>query len=277
MLGSIIGDIAGSFREFKGPFKNPELGLLPDKKDIAKIAMENNYGITDDTVLTLATFNACFQLKKYPVCGYRKDDYFAYYYKEYANKYDTVIGGYGSRFKKWAMSKNDCPYNSCGNGSAMRVSPVAYVAESLAEVLELAFYSAIPTHNHPEGIRGAQSTAVMIYLALNEWSLNDIIDELKTMYLYYEPIEQYNHFDSICQETMRLVMHCLITTDNFHDAVFKAVTIPYADSDTLGAIVGSIAEALYGIPDDIKEYAESFIMPNELTYGYLEFKRVYRK
>jgi len=159
MLGAIIGDIAGSFREFRGYDKKSELGLLPTIEDINKIVMTHSYGITDDTILTLATFNACFQLKKYPIYGYRIDDYFSFYYNEYANKYDKPIGGYGNKFKIWASSDNKTPYNSCGNGSAMRVSPVAYVAKSLDEVLELAFYSAIPTHNHPEGIRGAQSTA----------------------------------------------------------------------------------------------------------------------
>ena len=95
--------------------------------------------------------------------------------------------------------------------------------------------------------------------------------ELEDAYLSYEPIEQYPHFDSVCPETMRIVMHVLLTTDNFHDAVYKAVTTPNGDSDTLGAIVGAIAEALYGIPQEYSDKAISMI-PSELLVVYNKFK-----
>jgi ADP-ribosylglycohydrolase len=275
MLGAIIGDVAGSFREFRKTNKNPELGLLPNHKDIPEheglLGTVINYGMTDDSLLSLATARACMQLKFSPIDGFRPEDYFNKYYKEFADRYKDPIGGFGAGFRAWASDKNAGPYNSCGNGSAMRVSPVAYFATSLDEALELAYYSAIPTHNHPEGIKGAQATALMIYLARTGWNLKSIIGNLKSNWLYYEPIEQYYHFDAVCPETMRLVMHCLMTTNNFHDAVFKAVTIPYADSDTVGAIVGSIAEALYGIPDDLKQKGESFIIYDELKYVYKAF------
>lgn len=279
MLGAIIGDIAGSFREFTGAEKFPELGLLPDQKDIPLPKMINNkipqYGITDDSVLTLATAYACIRIEHHPIDDHRPEDHFRRYYQEYANKYKDPIGGFGAGFRTWAETRNAPAYHSCGNGSAMRVSPVAYIATTQDELLTLAFQSAIPTHNHPEGIKGAQATAMMIFLARNGWALDSIIKSLEKQFLNYEPIEQYDHFDSICQETMRLVMHCLITTDNFHDAVFKAVTIPHADSDTLGAIVGSIAEALYGIPEELKVKGESFITDPHLFTVYNSFVEVY--
>lgn len=277
MLGAIIGDIAGSFREFSVN-KMPELGLLPDFKDIPEdeglYSTVPRYGLTDDSLLTMATFRACAQMKFDPVEGYRKYDYFNRFYKDFADRYKDPIGGFGAGFREWASDKNAGPYNSCGNGSAMRVSPVAYFAESMDDVLDLAFNSAIPTHNHPEGIKGAQATAVMIYMARGGWKMKSIVGNLKQQFLYYEPVEQYDHFDAICQETMGLVMYCLLTTDNFHDAVLKAVTIPNADSDTVGAIVGSIAEPLFGIPDEIKEKAETFIIHDELKEIYNAFKEL---
>lgn len=279
MLGAIIGDVAGSFREFTGAEKFPELGLLPNQKDLPLSESINNkvpqYGITDDSLLTLTTAYVCMRIKHDPIPGYRNEDYFNQYYKEYANKYKGPIGGFGAGFRAWAEDRNALAYHSCGNGSAMRVSPVAYIATTQDEVLTLAFQSAIPTHNHPEGIKGAQSTAMMIFLARNGWNLDTIIKSLKRQFLYYEPIDGYDHFDCICQETMRLVMYCLTTTDNFHDAVFKAVTIPHADSDTLGAIVGSIAEALYGIPVDLKFKGKSFITDDHLFSIYTSFVEAY--
>lgn len=279
MLGAIIGDIAGSFREFTGAEKFPELGLLPDQKDIPSAEPIHNkipkYGITDDSLLTVATAYACMRIEYDPIPDYRNEDHFKHYYQEYANKYKDPIGGFGAGFRAWAEDRNAPAYHSCGNGSAMRVSPVAYIATTQDEVLTLAFQSAIPTHNHPEGIKGAQATAMMIFLARSGWNLSSIIKSLKHQFLDYEPIEGYDHFDCICQETMRLVMHCLLTTDNFHDAVFKAVTIPHADSDTLGAIVGSIAEALYGIPEELKLKAESFITDEHLLSVYRSFTDAY--
>jgi ADP-ribosyl-[dinitrogen reductase] hydrolase len=279
MLGAIIGDVAGSFREFTGAEKFPELGLLPDQKDLPEAKEINNkvprYGLTDDSLLTLATAYGCMRIKHNPVDGYRNEDHFKRYYQEYANKYKDPIGGFGAGFRAWAEDRNAPAYHSCGNGSAMRVSPVAYVAKTQDELLTLAFESAIPTHNHPEGIKGAQATAMMIFLARNGWKLPQIIYSLEKQFLSYEPIEGYDHFDCICQETMRLTMHCLRTTDNFHDAVFKAVTIPHADSDTLGAIVGSIAEALYGIPEELIKKGESFITDEHLMSVYVAFKETY--
>lgn len=281
MLGAIIGDIAGSFREFTGPNKFPELGLMPNQKDIPTAELGSfcdiKYGVTDDSILTLASAHALAKMQFDPIDGQKPIDYFTYFYRDYADKYRDPIGGFGDGFRKWAMDRNMGPYNSCGNGSAMRVSPVAYVGLSEDIVLDLAFQSAACTHNHPEGIKGAQSTALSIFLANagNDW--NEIKYVLRKSYLSYEPIKQIGSFDAICPDTMRLVTYALNESDNFHDAVLKAVTIPYGDSDTLGAIVGAIAEALYGIPDDIKVKAESMLKIHDgLWNTYTAFNDAFR-
>ena len=269
MLGAIIGDVAGSFREFCLS-KYPELPLLPDMNDIPMRKDESKqlkYGVTDDSILTIATADACLALVD-DRQGFRS---FADFYYAYGMKYRSPIGGFGGGFVRWLNGGDKQPYNSCGNGSAMRISPVAYVGKSIEDVLELAYFSASCTHNHPEGIKGAQATAMMIYYANKGMKLPEIITELEDAWLSYEPIEQFPHFDSVCPETMRIVMHVLLTTDNFHDAVYKAVTTPNGDSDTLGAIVGAIAEALYGIP---QEYADKVLpmIPIEMKQVYDNFK-----
>lgn len=264
MLGAIVGDIAGSFREFTGAEKFPELGLLPAQNDIPKGDIKSfrdiQYGVTDDTILTCGTAHALMELEFAENRDVLKPvQVFAKHYRTYAEKYREPIGGFGSGFLSWSLDRNMGPYNSCGNGSAMRVSPVAYVGWSDEIVLDLAFQSAACTHNHPEGIKGAQVTALAIFLANhgNDW--NEIKYALKQRYLSYEPISQLGHFDSVCPETMRLAFYALDESNNFTDAVLKAVTIPHGDSDTLGAIVGAIAEGLYGIPDEIKTTAESML------------------
>lgn len=272
MLGAIIGDIAGSFREFSKN-KYPEVGLLPTYKELNAIIPNVRYGITDDSVLSFATAFTCLRMREKD--GDVTSKSFAEMYYSFGRTYAEPIGGYGGGFVTWLSGTDKKPYNSCGNGSAMRVSPVAYVGRSLPEVRDLAFNSACATHNHPEGIKGAQATAIMIYLARKGKNMKQIADELYDMKLHYEPIPQFDHFDAICQDTMRLVMHVLLTTTNFHDAVLKAVTIPNADSDTLGAIVGAVAEALYGIPDDIKDRALTFIYDKDLKMVYDDFAQTY--
>jgi len=258
MLGAIIGDISGSFRENDKAEKYPELGLIPTLSQLPAIkpGSQHRLGISDDTILSCATASALIAI------DYRQAipsmAHFADFFYEFGNKY-LSIGGYGGGFKKWLNNDTKAPYNSCGNGSAMRVSPIGWFASTEEECIQLAFLNASATHNHPEGIKGAQSTALSIFYARNNLSWNNIKLELQDQYLSYEPIASLGRFDIICQDTMRLAWFCLDNTDNFYDALFTAVTIPHADSDTLGAIVGSIAEALYGIPDDIQKIGLSYL------------------
>lgn len=259
MIGSFIGDIAGSYREFSKN-KFAEDGLLPSSDIVQNRSMY--YDVTDDSIMTLATMHALNVIKQNKIDYCDSQYVFRDAYKEYGYRFSDYKYGYGSGFRAWLNGDtNYLPYNSCGNGSAMRVSPIGHIATSEDEVLQLAFASAACTHNHPEGIKGAQATALMIFLAKHNPGLifKDIWKYLKTQFLGYTPIMAYAHFDKVCPETMSLATNILLTTKNFHDAVFSAVTTPNADSDTLGAIVGSIAEALYGIPDDIKASVKPFL------------------
>lgn len=278
MLGAIIGDIAGSFREFTGTEKYINLPLLPELKDIPTNyhGKKFRYGMTDDSLLSIASAHAVLypELMKKP-CKYD----FKHIYHKMGIKYNEPIGGFGRGFREWLkedVTKVEA-YNSCGNGSAMRVSPVGWAYDTIEDTLEVAMQSALPTHNHPEGIKGAQATAAMIFLGRQGHCIKSILGTLNAMYLGYEPVEELGYFDAVCPDTMRLVVHVLSTTKGFEEAVFKAVTIPHGDADTLGAIVGSIAEAVYGIPSDIEHDALKMIDIPELKDIVEMFREKYCK
>lgn len=278
MLGTIIGDIAGSFREFTGKEKYTNLPLMPD---ISQVPNRKNgdtprYGMTDDSLLSIATASSIL----YPnMTSEPWEDDFKDSYHEMGNKYDEPIGGFGAGFKAWLAHDPVIveAYNSCGNGSAMRVGPVGWAYDDMETTLRVAMQSALPTHNHPEGIKGAQATAAMIFLARQGHDIKTILDTLNEMYLGYEPVDYLGYFDAVCPDTMRLATHVLGTTTGFEEAVFKAVTIPYADADTLGAIVGSVAEALYGIPEDLQKRALEMIELPELREIVDTFREKYCK
>lgn len=276
MLGAIIGDIAGSFREFTGKEKYKNLPLMPDitQVPIRKGSDEPRYGVTDDSLLSIATAYAIL----YPnETNEPWEDDFKSSYHEMGNKYSEPIGGYGAGFNAWLacdLVVADA-YNSCGNGSAMRIGPVGWAYDDMETTLRVAMQSALPTHNHPEGIKGAQATAAMIFLARKGHGIELILSALDEMYLGYEPVENLGYFDAVCPDTMRLATYVLGTTKTFEEAVFKAVTIPYADADTLGAIVGSVAEALYGIPEELEKRAIDMIKQPELLNIVNTFREKY--
>lgn len=275
MLGAIIGDIAGSFREFTGKEKYVNLPLMPDISQVPnrKGGDAPRYGITDDSLLSIATANSILETSK---LGYNPtDDIFESEYHVKGNEYNDPIGGFGAGFRDWLNQSTPRPYNSCGNGSAMRVSPVGWAYDDMETTLKIAMQSALPTHNHPEGIKGAQATAAMIFLARQGHNIRTILETLNEMYLGYEPVKELGYFDAVCPDTMRLATYVLRYTKTFEEAVFKAVTIPYADADTLGAIVGSVAEALYGIPEDLEKRALEMIKQPELRKIVDDFRYKY--
>ena len=232
MLGAIAGDIVGSVYEFNN-LKSTVFPLITDRSDF-----------TDDTVLTIATADCILSNGKYPE-----------YYKKYFRKYPDR--GYGGNFSIWGESDNLNPYNSYGNGSAMRAVPVGYVSDKIEDVLEEAKKSAEATHDHPEGIKGAQAVASCVYLAgegkkkeeIKEYitgnfsyDLNDTLDNIRPGY----------RFDVTCQGSVPQAIIAFLESNDFEDAVRKAVSIG-GDSDTIACITGGIAEAYYGaIPEDIK-------------------------
>ena len=179
---------------------------------------------------------------------------------EWCRRYPHPMGGYGGRFAQWVRSDNPLPYNSFGNGAAMRVSPVAHWFDTLDEVLDAAAATAIPSHNHDEGIKGAQTVAMAIFKALQygheaPLNINNILEECLLFSDYDLDIRRadvVNRFDETCQGTVPVALWIISDSTSFEDAVRKAVSLG-ADADTLGAIVGSISEAIWGIPKEIEQ------------------------
>lgn len=226
MLGAIIGDIVGSRFEFNNT----------DNYDFELFTSESTY--TDDTICTIAIADAVNTGSDY------KDKLV-----EWCKKYPNPKGSYGGSFARWITSKDHKPYNSFGNGSAMRVSPVAWSFDSLDKVLQEAEKTAIPTHNHPDGIKGAVAVAHAIFYLRNthnQLAFENIMQSYYPMFMtkqYYSGV-----FDETCPGTVPLCLKILRVSTSFEDAIRRAVSFG-GDSDTIAAIVGSMAEALFDIPD----------------------------
>ena len=169
--------------------------------------------------------------------------------------------GYGGHFAGWLVFGDRAPYNSYGNGSAMRVSPVGWYANTLEEAELIARATADVTHNHPEGIKGAISTAGAVFLARTGATIDEIknyISEFYTIDFTIDEIRPYYTFNVSCQGTVPQAMQAFFESESFEDAIRNAISIG-GDSDTLAAITGAVAEAYYGIPDDLKETALSYL------------------
>jgi ADP-ribosylglycohydrolase len=230
MLGAIIGDIVGSIYEFNNI----------ETKDFPLFSKECHF--TDDTVMTIAVADAL-------LAGGSADD-FIDSMKKWYKLYPYL--SYGGSFKCWLRSDNKSPYNSFGNGSAMRVSPCAWLADSLVEAETLAKKSAVVTHNHPEGVKGAQAVAAAIYLARVRKDKDEIKLYVTNRYKYdltqrLDDIRPHYGFNETCQGTVPEAITAFLESNRFEDAIRNAISLG-GDSDTLAAITGSIAEAYYGIP-----------------------------
>ena len=242
MLGAMIGDIVGSVYEWNN-IKTTDFVFL--KEDCF---------FTDDTVLTAATAKALITGMSYTEA-----------YQDFARRYPGR--GYGGNFSHWIYAENPQPYNSWGNGSAMRVSPVGFAFDTVAEVLEEAQRSAEVTHNHPEGIIGAQATALAVLLARQGASQADIREEISTRFGYdlertLAEIRPGYKFDVSCQGSVPEAIIAFLESEGYEDAVRKAISIG-GDSDTIACITGGIAEAFYGgVPERIAEQGRSFL-PDE--------------
>ncbi len=261
MIGAILGDIIGSPYEFNRGKKT---------KDFPLFSLLSHY--TDDSVMTVAVADACMKL-----CTDMTDDGIRKIFVENMLKYGRKhpLAGYGSRFTGWLMKKNPRPYNSFGNGSAMRVSPVGFAFNDLDTVRRIARLSADVSHNHPEGIKGAESVAAAIFLARNGHSKEEIKEYIIKEFGYDlsrtcdEIRPGYRHVES-CQETVPEAITAFLEGESFEDVIRTAVSLG-GDCDTLTAIAGSMAQAFYGIPEelekecfdrlpeDLKRVAEKFI------------------
>ena len=245
VVGAIAGDIIGSAYEFEGV-----------ETENFKV-FDQNCSYTDDTVLTIAVADWL------TTPGSQLQDHLIRYAQKY---YDA---GYGPQFGRWCMMRHPIPYNSCGNGSAMRVSAVGCVANSVEQALELAKDSALPTHNHPEGIKGAQAIAVAIVLARQGKEKEEIKKTLQSLFDYdlnrtYLDIYYGDYtFNVICQTTVPEALISFFESESYEDCIFKAM-LTNKDTDTAGAVAGAVAGAYYGVPINIKDKAYTYI-PNEFA------------
>ena len=264
MIGAIIGDIVGSRWEFN-PTNDYDFEWLSD---------ENSF--TDDTICTVAVADALLKGRD-----------FGESIHEWCNRYPHPMGGYGGRFAQWVRSDNPQPYNSFGNGAAMRVIPVAWAANDLEfkYLLKMAEEAAACSHNHPEGIKGAQTVALAIQygIELPSYHPNFTQEHVKELvescakYAGYDinikKEDVINRFDETCQGTVPVALWIIGNSISFEDAIRKAVSLG-ADADTLGAIVGSIAEAIWGIPKEMQLEIMHYL-PSDMNRVVLQFCRRY--
>ena len=276
MLGAIIGDIAGSKYEFNNTF-DYDFEMFGEGCDF-----------TDDTICTVAVADAILNGRNYQES-----------LLDWCRRYPSPKGAYGGRFAGWIHSLDPQPYNSFGNGSAMRVSPVAWLFDDLSQVLEEAEKTALPTHNHPEGIKGAKAVAHAIWhfrkSRFSEESKDSENEETKRLKnenakaskdenetkqgfmsiarSYYEDFDTRVYpkgkFDETCMDAVPLSFYLLSQASSFEDAIRLAISHG-GDSDTIGAIVGSIAEARFGIPQEMKEKALSYL-PDDMKDIWKQF------
>ena len=243
MMGAVIGDIVGSIYE-GNPLKTTMFPFFGMKADY-----------TDDTVLTVATAYSILEGADY-----------AKSMKHFGRKYTA---GYGANFYNWLYSSENEPYNSWGNGSAMRVSPVGFAFDSVQKVLDEAKKSAEVTHNHPEGIKGAQATALAVYLARTGAGKEEIKSEITERFSYnlnrtLDEIRPCYHFKISCQESVPESIIAFTESEDFESAVRNAVSLG-GDADTMACIAGGIAQAYYKtIPKKIISEAKSRI-PEEFS------------
>ena len=244
IIGAIIGDIVGSFYEFRH-CKSTEIALF-----------NSGTTFTDDTVMTIAV--ADWLLSGVPLQNTMTD-----WGQEYP------YSGYGVMFYGWLFhSKNKEPYNSFGNGAGMRVSPCGYYAKSLEETLVLAKQSAEVTHNHPEGIKGAQAIASAIFLARQHKSKNEIRDYIETSFGYNlhrtcDEIRPTYQFDETCQGSCPEAIIAFLNSHDYESAIRLAISLG-GDSDTIACMTGGIAAAYYGIPSWIVKYVVSEYLPRNM-------------
>ena len=260
MLGAIIGDIAGSIWEFK-PSKTKNFELLTDLDTF-----------TDDSVMTFAIAKSLLECKS----DYSDlSEVTVKNMQSLGKKYSDA--GYGGMFLGWIFSSDPKPYNSYGNGAAMRVSSCGIVAKSIEEAKLLSRKVTEVTHNHPEGLKGAEAVAVAIFLARsgmsqleikeyinkNYYSMNFTLDEIRDAY----------RFDVTCQGSVPQAIMAFIEAKDFEDSLRNAVSLG-GDSDTQAAIAGSIAEYHFGIPEDLRNQAYKYL-PDDLLRIVHAFESIY--
>ncbi len=251
MIGAIVGDIAGSRFEFNNTHDYNFQIFHP----------ESSY--TDDTICTVAVADAILR-------GVDYKDSLLYW----CRKYPSPMGAYGGSFSRWIHSDNPQPYYSFGNGAAMRVSPVAWAFNNEASVLREAIKTAECTHNHPEGLIGAMSIADAIFMLRTSSMpggqiLNDVFKRYYGNDLVKYEISNLGKFDETCQGCVPIAFSVVALAHDFEDAIRKAVSLG-GDSDTIGAMVGSLAEARFKISDEMEKVAMNYL-PDDMREVLIDF------
>ncbi len=270
MIGAIIGDIVGSRFEFNN-HRSKDFELFTDECEA-----------TDDSIMTLAVAKAIMETEKKmkPLLSQRENNHeYNLLLESMAIKYMQEIGrkypycGYGGMFRHWVFSDNPKPYNSYGNGAAMRISPVGFFDVTEYELRELSKIVTAVTHNHEEGIKGAEAVALSIFMAKRGATKEEIRNEINENYygldFTIDEIRDTYRFNETCQRTVPQAIVAFLESSSFEDAIRTAISVG-GDSDTLAAITGSIAEAYYGVPEEIEKKVLTYL-DDELRLIYYEW------
>lgn len=260
MLGAIIGDVIGSPYETGSDKRKDFMLFLPQCRP------------TDDSIMTIAVGCACAQ------ADCRDEEEFKSVLVEKMREIGCMYpdAGYGRFFYNWLMDEQAQPYGSYSNGSAMRVSPVAWAAGSLAQAERLAKWSAEVSHDHPDGIKGAQAVAAAVYMARTGCDKEGIRSYIEDKYYdldrTVDEIRPGYHFDMTCEGSVPEAIIAFLDAEDFEDAIRNAISLG-GDGDTQAAIAGAIAEAYYGIPEELQEKVFEYI-DETLTDYYNDYAHV---
>lgn len=261
ILGAIAGDTIGSIYEFN-PTKDYNFTLLHPIMEY-----------TDDSIMTIAIAQWIMEDSTHSL------DQLASIMRYWGHKYPFPMGGYGNGFFEWLFSTDPQPYNSWGNGSAMRVSACGFAFPTMEETLKMARLSAEITHNHPEGIKGAEATAAAIFMARHHHSKEEIRQYITEHFgydlnqTYQELLPTYRFYGS-CQETVPQALIAFFDSNDYESAIRQTVSLG-GDADTMGAITGAVAAAFYGgIPEEIYDFTMSRL-PNDLKEIVVRFESKY--
>ena len=248
MYGAIIGDIVGSVYEWNN-IKTKDFPLF-----------HRCCGFTDDSVMTIAVAEALLDAWGQPETARRKA--LTDSLQKWGRRYPDA--GYGRKFKQWIFSENPEPYRSWGNGSAMRVSAAGWLYDTLEETQQVAKDTAEVTHNHPDGIKGAVATASVIWMARNRWDKKEIRKYVEAEFYPLEKncdqIREVYQYDGSCQGTVPQAITAFLEGNDFEDVIRTAVSLG-GDCDTLTCIAGGMAEAFYGVPEELKQECRKRITP----------------
>lgn len=269
MIGAIVGDISGSRFEFAN-YKSKDFHFFDDELST----------FTDDTVMTCAVAETLIR-------SHLKDGFATLSEEAFYTLHDVGVWyprcGYGGRFIEWMYGNDPKPYNSCGNGSAMRISPVIDIARDVEEAKDMAYKVTCITHDHPEGIKGAEATVVAGVMAKQGKTKDDIRKVIEDQYYDLSMTAKdwraatIGHGKEICQIAVPQAITCFLEGTSFRDVIRNCISTG-GDSDTVAAIAGGIAEQFYGVPEKVKRQAMGFLDWNlsDIVMRFEAFKRTMR-